>query len=169
MSWKEAVAALVIGAALLAGLIFVDAGSPVWLRATVAVLLAVLLLAATVAPALPFLILIPWHFIALHRGLISRGSVPCVVSISKGAIHVKRANKLNSHALDSIVRARFARNGNWTESRMLEDALGLFASNGREIERLPESTTGLDDLLVELSACGIPIEDLDVSAPAFLD
>jgi hypothetical protein len=165
MSWKEAVAALAIGAALLAGLIFVDAGSPVWLRAAV----AVLLLAVTVAPALPFLMLIPWHFIALHRGLVSRSSVPCVVSISAGAIHVKRANKLSSHALDSIVRARFARNGNWTESKMLEDALGLFASNGREIERLPGSTTGLDDLLVELSACGIPIEDLEVSAPAFLD
>jgi hypothetical protein len=52
---------------------------------------------------------------------------------------------------------------------MLEDALGLFASNGREIERLPKSTTGLDELLVELSACGIPIEDIDASAPAFLD
>lgn len=165
MSWQEAVAALAIGAALLAGLIFVDAGSPVWLRATV----AVLFLAVTVAPALPFLMLIPWHFIALHRGLIRRGSVPCVVSISKGAIHVERANKLSSHALDSIVRGRFARNGNWTESKMLEDALGLFVSSGREIERLPKSTTGLDELLAELNARRIPIEDIDVSAPAFLD
>ena len=52
---------------------------------------------------------------------------------------------------------------------MLEDALGLFASNGRELERLPESATGFDGLLAELGARGIPIEHVDVSAPAVLD
>ena len=165
MSWKEAVAALAVGAALLAGLIFVDAGSPAWHHVAV----AVLLLAVALAPALPFLALIPWHFIALHRGLVRRGSAPCAVSISEGAIHVRRGKKLSVHALDGIVRARFVRNGNWTESKMLEDALGLFASSAREIERLPSSTIGLDELLVKLNARGIPIEDLEVSAPAFLD
>ena len=165
MSWKEMVAIFAICAATLALLIFVDAGSPAWLHAV----LGVLLFAATVAPALPFLVLIPWHFISLHRGLIRRGRGPCVVSISQGAVHVKRADKVTSHALGSIVRARFTRNDNWTESKMLEDALGLFASNGREIERLPESATGFDELLVELGAGGIPIEHVDVSAPAVLD
>ena len=165
MSWKEAVAALAIGAATLASLVFVDAGSPTWIRAAV----CVLLFAVAVIPALPFLVLIPWHFIALHRGLTSRSSVPCEVSLSEGFIHFKRGNKRTSHALITIVRARFARNDNWTESKMLEDALGLFISNGREIARLPESATGLDELLVELGARGIPIEHIDISAPAVLD
>lgn len=126
-------------------------------------------MAATAAPVLPFLVLIPWHFIALHRGLIRRGRVPCVVSLSQEAIHVERGDEPTSHALDIIARARFAQNDNWTESKMLEDALGLFASDGREIVRLPRSATGFDELLVELSARGIPIEYVCVSAPAVFD
>ena len=74
-----------------------------------------------------------------------------------------------SHALDLIARARFARNDNWTESKMLEDALGLFTAKGREIERLPESATGLDELQRELGDRGVPIEHVEVSAPAILD
>ena len=117
MTWKDAVAILAIGAATLVIIYFVDAGSPTWLRAAVGVLLC----ATTAAPLLPFLVFIPGHFFALHRGLIRRDRVPCVVSISQGVIHVERANKLTCHALGSIVRARFARNDNWTESRMLSD------------------------------------------------
>jgi hypothetical protein len=165
MAWKEMIAIFAICAATLALLIFVNAGSPAWLRAV----LGVLVFAATAAPALPFLMLIPWHFICLHRGLIRRSRAPCVVSISHGAVHVERADKISSHALDSVVRARFTRNDNWTESTMLEDALGLFTLNGREIERLPESATGFKELLVELGARGISIDHVDVSAPAFLD
>ncbi|WP_437745638.1 hypothetical protein WMF39_11780 [Sorangium sp. So ce1504] len=67
------------------------------------------------------------------------------------------------------MRARFARNDNWTESKMLEDALGLFALDGREIERLPGSAADLGGLLVELEARGIPVEHVYVSAPAVLD
>jgi hypothetical protein len=169
MSWKEVVAALAVGALLLAGLFFVDESSPGWLRVAFAVFFTLLAAVATLAPALPFLVLVPWHFIALHRGLIRRSTVPCAVVISKDAIEVSRADELSSHALGDIVRARFARNGNWTESKMLDDALGLFASDGREIERLPGSTAGLDALVTELGARGIPVEDVDVSAPAFLD
>lgn len=163
-SWKEVLATLAICTAGVVMLIFVDERSPMWLR----MLFGLLVIAVLAAPALPFLILIPWHFLALHRGLVNRGR-PCMVSLSQGAIHVNRGYKQTSHPLGIIVRARFVRNDNWTESKMLEDALGLFASNGREIERLPESATGLDELLVELGTRGIPVEDVYVSAPAFLD
>lgn len=164
-AWKEVISIVAIFTATLVMLVFVDARSPMWLRVSV----AILLMAATAAPALPFLILIPWHFMALHRGLIRRGRVPCVVSLSQGAIHVKRGDRRTSHPLGIIIHARFARNDNWTESKMLEDALALFASDGREIERLPESATGLAALLDELGARGIPIEQVYVSAPAVLD
>ncbi|WP_437534922.1 hypothetical protein WME79_11955 [Sorangium sp. So ce726] len=92
-----------------------------------------------------------------------------MVSLSDGALHVRRGDTCSSHALGIIVRARFARNDNWTESKMLEDALGLFALDGREIERLPGSAADLGGLLVELEARGIPIEHVYVSAPAVLD
>jgi hypothetical protein len=151
---------LAIGAVGLA--IVLNDRSPGWLRAGVYVL-------AWVGPFLPLLALIPWYFIAKHRGLIPRSRVPCVVSLYEGAIHVRRGNKCSSHPLGIVVRARFARNDNWTESKTLEDALGLFAPNGREIERLPESATGLGELLIELEARGIPVEHVYVSAPAVLD
>jgi hypothetical protein len=159
-SWKEALAILALIAAML--FIFLDDRSPAWLRAGFGVLLIA-------GPFLPVLALVPWHFIALRRGLVSRSRIPCEVSLSEGYIHVKRGDKRTSHALGAVVRARFARNDNWTESKMLEDALGLFTSNGREIERLPESATGLNELLIELGARGVPIEHIDVSAPALLD
>jgi hypothetical protein len=158
--WKEVLAALTISVAGLA--IVLDDRSPGWLRAGVYVI-------AAVGPFLPLLALIPWHFIAKHRGLIPRSRVPCVVSLSDGALHVRRGDTCSSHALGIIVRARYARNANWTESKMLEDALGLFALDGREIERLPGSAANLGGLLVELEARGIPVEDVYVSAPAVLD
>ncbi|MDI3284115.1 hypothetical protein [Polyangium sp. 15x6] len=126
-------------------------------------------MAVLLFPVLPFLLLIPWHFIALHRGLARRSDVPCVMSLSEGVLHVQRGDERKSHALTGVARARLARNENWTESKMLEDALGLFAANGREIVRLPESATGFDELQRELDARGIPIEHVDVSAPAVLD
>jgi hypothetical protein len=165
MTWKEGIAALALGVATVLSLVFVDHGSPMWLRVSAAVLLT----AVIVAPALPFLALIPWHFIALHRGLIRRSRVPCVVSVSQGAIQVERGDRSIGHTLDAIVRARFAQNDNWTESKILDDALGLFTANGIEIERLPRSAAGFDELLVELRARGIPIEDVYVSAPAVFD
>lgn len=84
-------------------------------------------------------------------------------------LHIQRGNKQTRHALDDITRARLARNDNWTESKMLEDALGLFAKNGRELARVPESATGFGALLIELNARKIPIEEVDVSAPTLLD
>jgi hypothetical protein len=67
------------------------------------------------------------------------------------------------------MRARMARNDNWTESKLLEDALGLFAESSRELARVPESAEGFEALSAELRAREIPVDDVAVSAPAFLD
>ena len=61
----------VLGVLLLAplaiwGLLVPDA--PRWVKACAGVICVLALL----APALPFLALLPWHFIAVHRGLVSR-------------------------------------------------------------------------------------------------
>ncbi|TKD03544.1 hypothetical protein [Polyangium fumosum] len=158
--WKETAASLAIAAVLL--FIFLESRFPTWLRALIGLLVLV-------APVLPFLVLLPWHFIARYRGLAKRSDVPCVLSLAEGVLHVQRGDKRTRHALDLVARARFARNDNWTESKMLEDALGLFTAKGREIERLPESATGLDELQRELEARGVPIEHVGVSATAVLD
>lgn len=162
VSWslKDVVAIVVTSGIFLFILIY--NGSPTWLR-------IMIILLVTVGPFLPILALIPWHFIAKHQGLMSRSPIPTVVSCSNGFIQITRGNKRTSLPFEHIVRARLARNDNWTESKMLEDALGLFAANGREIERLPESATGFATVLSELDARGIPIEYVDVSAPTVLD
>jgi len=159
-TWKEVVAIVAISGISL--VILVHDGSPKWLRAIVTVL-------CTAGPFLPIFALIPWHFIAKHQGLMSRGAIPWVVSCSNGSLIVERGNKRTSHSFERIVRARMAQNDNWTESKMLEDALGLFAANGREVVRLPESATGFTSIIEELGARGIPIEYVGVSAPALLD
>lgn len=159
-SWREALAISAIGAATVA--ILASHRTPTWLRAIVVGL-------GIVVPFLPLLALLPQHFLATRRGLIRRSRIPCAVEISGEAIHVTRGDERKTHALGMIVRARFTRNDNWTESKVLEDALGLFGSDGREIARLPASTAGLDALLAELGARAIPIEDVYVSAPAILD
>jgi hypothetical protein len=132
-------------------------------------LVFILIMVVSLVPILPYLVLIPWHFIALHRGLTKRTTIGCLVALADGSFDVKCGSKHSSHSLDGIVRGRFVRNDNWTESKMLEDALGLFTEGGREVVRLPESTEGLDALLAELHHRGIPIEEVYVSAPAFLD
>ena len=159
-SWQEIVAIVALSGIALA--LWAHDGSRTWLRASIIVFVSV-------GPFLPVLMLIPWHFIAKHRGLISRSPIPCVVSCSNGSLHIERGHKRTSHSFERIVRARLAQNDNWTESKMLEDALGLFASNGREIERLPESATGFAGLLAELHARQIPVDYVDVSAPTLLD
>lgn len=132
---------------------------------------SILLLLGWLGTLLPLLVLglIPWHFLALYRGLTKRTRIGCVVSLADGLLHVKRGSQHTSHALDAVARGRFARNDNWTESKMLEDALGLFSKRGRELVRLPASTEGLEALLAELRRRGIPVEDVYVSAPAFFD
>jgi len=71
--------------------------------------------------------------------------------------------------LAEVTRARRVCNDNWTESKLLEDALGLFAASGRELVRVPLSAAGVDALMVALGRRGVPIDEVLTSAPAFLD
>src|SRR5690606_21231429 len=51
---------------------------------------------------------------------------------------------------------------------ILEDAIGPFSAEGREIVRVPLSATGLDEVVRTLHEQGVPIADVAVSAPVFL-
>ncbi|MBS2030825.1 MAG: hypothetical protein JST54_23175 [Deltaproteobacteria bacterium] len=139
--------------------------SPGWLRA----LGGLVVIAAMIAPVLPFLALVPWHWIAKHRGLISRSRTPWSVTFAEGVVQLQSGTRAWSIPLERVQRARLARNDNWTESTMLEDALGLMGANGGELVRLPSSAKGFEQLLAALRARGVAVEEVLVSAPVVLD
>lgn len=152
-----------VGGLAVAGLTL--AAVPIWLRWVSGAVAAL----AFAAPVLPFLALLPWHFLALRRGLMPRSRGPCTVTLAHGALSVDHGATHTRCDLDEVSRARRARNDNWTESKMLEDAIGLFSAKGVEIARVPLAAAGVDELVRALDELGVPIDDVLVSAPAFLD
>lgn len=154
-----------LGIGVLAALLVRE--TPAWLR-MVAVGVVVL---ASLAPMLPILVLVPWHFIALHRGLVGRPAEPTTVALDDGwVIFTHPAPRACRRVrLASIHRARVARNDNWTQSKMLDDAVGLFDETRREVARIPLGSHGADELIATLARAQVPIDEVSVSAPTFLD
>lgn len=161
--WSLSVMGLVLGGLAVWGLVAQEA--PGWARWGA----SALALLAFLGPALPLLALLPWHVVAVRRGLIRRSRIPPAIRLDEREILVEHGGKLARCQWAEISRARRAANGNWTGSKMLEDALGLFSSNGRELLRVPLSAAGTDALLRELGTRGVPIEEVLVSAPSYLD
>lgn len=153
---------LVIGGLVVAGLV---GPVPPWVRWICLVVAAV----ASIAPFLPILALLPWYFVAVRRGLVPSKRGPASVSVAQGALVVDHGAKHTRCDLKQVSSARRACNDNWTESKILEDAIGLFSAEGREIVRVPLSATGIDELVRALHKQGVPIVDVAVSAPVFLD
>jgi hypothetical protein len=162
---RDAVLGTLLGGVVLALLVW--SGTPAWLR-TGAGLVA---LVAFAAPFLPILVLIPWHFVAIHQGLTPRRAMPATVIVADGWIVCTepKTGKETRVRWGEVARARVVRNDNWSQSKMLDDALGLFASGRRELLRVPLDSNGADRLIGELAAAAVPIEHVAVSAPTFLD
>lgn len=76
-TWFLPAIGLALGGLAVAGLT-VD-GVPRWIRWASAVLVGL----ATIAPVAPFLALLPWHFLAVRRGLIRRSLVPYSVTVAR--------------------------------------------------------------------------------------
>lgn len=159
-AWFLPVIGLAIGLLLCLGLF--HEGTPGWARWMIGAV-------GLLAPVAPLLFLLPGHFLAVRRGLIGRSRFPHTVSIDADLVVVEHRGRVMRHALSDVQRARRARNDNWTESKALEDALGLFSASGRELVRVPLSAGGLDALLRALEARGIEVEEVLVEAPAILD
>lgn len=162
-SFQSVLIVLVLGSLTLWGLLVPDA--PRWVKACAAVICVL----AFLGPALPALALLPWHFIAVHRGLVPRSERRRIIELEAGAATITHGDKQTRCDLKQVSRARRAFNDNWTESKMLEDAVTLFSVKGRALVRVPVSAEGFDELMRELAARGVVVEDVPVSAPAFLD
>jgi hypothetical protein len=161
--WRDLAVGTMLGCMVLAALL--AEGTPRWLRsvATGVVVLAML------APLLPVLVLLPWHLIAVRRGLAPRSTTSFTLAIREGDVVITHAIKAACYPLNEVARARVARNSNWTESKMLEDALSLVDTRGRRLARVPLTAHGVEEVVGELKRRGIPIDEVEVSAPAFLD
>ena len=159
--WLELTLGVILAALAVYG--FTD-GAPTWAKLASAVLSGLVLL----FPVAPLLVILVNYFIALRRGLIRRG-VACAVSLEAGAVAVSRRGRTVRHPLADVGRARRARNDNWGESKLVEGALGLFSARGRELVRMPLSASGVDALERALADRGVPVEDVWVAAPTFLD
>jgi hypothetical protein len=91
------------------------------------------------------------------------------VQLSETSVVLVRGATTRGVPWREVKRARFAQNSNWTESTLVEAALQLFGPDGKERVRVPESAQGFELLLLELKKRNVPTENVEVSAPAFLD
>ncbi len=117
-----------------------------------------------------FLLALPgWLAWNVWRGLKLRSRQPWKVEVVGEQLRVQIGPTLcHEWLLVSVRRARYAQNPNWTESTFVEDALTLYDGGGNAL-KLPASAEGFRELLTVLRARAVPIREVDVSAPAFLD
>lgn len=161
--WLLPAVGLVLGGA--AAILRVAEGTPSWLRNLAAVALA----AAFVAPALPFLVLPPWYLAARLRGLVPRTNDTWEVRVEGDDLALVHRGRTRRVEVRAIRRLRQARNDNWTESKLLEDGLVFYGRFGRAFAAIPSRSTGVREVLRVFAERGVPLEEVFVSAPAFLD
>ncbi len=113
-----------------------------------------------------FVLVLPlWWLNATRKGLRTRTRRPFVLQTSDDVLVLRSGRRERSLQLASVARCRLAMNGNWVESRLVEDALTLFDRSGKAMAKVPASATGFEQLLSSLASRNIRIEKVDVDAP----
>ncbi len=128
----------------------------------------VVMLLGMLAPAGELLILLAMVPLSVHQGLAMRDHRPWRVTREGGVLWVSHGERETQVPVAAVRRMRWAFNGNWTESKLVEDALTLFGERGRKLVKIPGSAQGLDPLRRELRQ-QFHEEQVDVAAPAYLD
>lgn len=118
--------------------------------------------------AVGLVLLVQWRS-SVRQGLRTRTRRAFTVRIAHDVLELRCGRTPRALPLARIARARLATNGNWTESKIVEDALSLFDARGRRVAKVPASAEGWRDLLDVLHQRGVAIEERAVDAPAFLD
>jgi len=109
------------------------------------------------------------HFRSLAKGLTIKDNLKWVILLTEDYLTVKYGKKEKRIALSSIDSAFYAYNGNWTESKVVEDALTLKDKNGKNIIKIPSSSEGINKLKEILINRLGKVSEIDVEAAAVLD
>lgn len=117
-----------------------------------------------------FLVVLPaWWWHSVHRGLRTRTRRPFSVRLDGDQLEIVDDGARHAIPLSHISRVRHARNANWTGSKLVEDAMTLFDVDGRRLAKVPVSASGFQDLRIWLETSSVPVQIVDVEAPAYLD
>lgn len=120
-------------------------------------------------PILILAVLPIWCLWSVWRGLRVRSSARWRVETTDDTFTIWKGASRRTLAIADIGGARLARNSNWTESRLVEDALTVMDRHGGQLLKLPASTQGFSTLLEVLDARAVPLSRVDISAPTILD
>jgi hypothetical protein len=128
-----------------------------------------LVLLAGGVPVLILAVLPIWALWSVWRGLRVRSRARWRIEATDDAFTIWNGSKPLTLRIADIGRARLARSSNWTQSRLVEDALTLVDRRGARLLKVPASAQGFTTLLEALAASAVPMSRVDVSAPAILD
>jgi len=114
------------------------------------------------------LILLAMVPVSVFQGLALRDHRPWRVAREGGVLRVSNGKRASEVALSDVRRVRWAFNGNWTESKIVEDALTLYGERGRRLVKIPGCAAGIVELR-QLLRERVHEEQVEVAAPAYLD
>jgi hypothetical protein len=111
------------------------------------------------------------YLMALKNGLMKKDNADwCVLAEDIGIIKVIKNQKIKCVIpINSIVKAKYAYDDGWTESKIVEDALNLFDTNNRLITKIPKTANGFKEAYSLIEAKGIKINRCVVDAPSLTD
>ncbi|MFP6844138.1 MAG: hypothetical protein VB958_02880 [Thalassolituus sp.] len=110
------------------------------------------------------------YLMALKNGLMKKDNADWCVLEEGIEIKVIKNQKIKSVIpINSIVKAKYAYDDGWTESKIVEDALNLFDSNNRLITKIPKTANGFKEVYSLIEEKGIKINRCVVDAPSFID
>ena len=110
------------------------------------------------------------YLLALKKGLIRKDRADWCVVYNDYEIRVTR-NKIIKSVIpfNSIVKAKYAYDDGWTESKVVEDALNLFDSNNKLLAKFPKTAKGFKETYRLIESKGISINRCVIDAPSLID
>jgi hypothetical protein len=109
------------------------------------------------------------YVVAVRRGLCCHPGRPPRLKLVGDQLAITRSKRRRSVALREIARARHAHPDGWTRSLTTLEAITLFDARGCRLAKIPVTATGWATLLADLRARGVPIEEVWVETPSYMD
>jgi hypothetical protein len=110
------------------------------------------------------------YLMALKKGLIKKDEADWCVLADDVEIKITKNKKIKSVIpINSIIKAKYAYDDGWTESKLVEDALNLFDSSNRLIAKFPKTANGFKEAYNLIESKGIKINRCVVDAPSLID